>query len=71
MEKKIDLANNNIMVLIDLLVDARVSALGEDNCPYSCESDKSYIKGGDLECLSCRDDYFDNMRQELLDKYLV
>ena len=72
MEKRCDLANNNIMVLIDELIDARKEALGDGNCPYySCEDGKPCRNKESVECFGCIEDYFEEMRQELLDKYLV
>lgn len=55
MGKKRDKANENIALLIDELVDARLSALG-DNCPY-CDEKIRPCSDYDNNCESCKEDW--------------
>lgn len=71
-EKKVDKANENIEALIDKLIDARHEAMGPGRCPY-CGIGKTPdnpIGCGD-DCQECRMRYFEKMRNELLEDYIV
>ena len=69
MLKKLDEANKNIELLIGELIDAREDALGK-YCPYdgngNPEKDCEHIT-----CSDCKGKYFENMRERLLDEYIV
>lgn len=69
MGKKRDKANENIEILIDELIDARKEALGASNCPFY--NTTKPCKENENDCFGCKDDYFEKMREELLEKYIV
>lgn len=69
MEKKIDKANEKIASLIDELIGERKCAL-RNRCPYgengNPENDCEHIS-----CEECAEKYFENMRERLLEEYIV
>ncbi len=65
MGKKRDLANKHIEILIDELVDIRES---NDRC-YCCHPDERNKCSHD--CETCKEEYFENMKENLKEKYLV
>lgn len=69
MGKKRDKANENIETLIEELVDARKEALGHGNCPYY--TGQRPCEDNDNNCDLCKNNYYEEMRYELLKKYIV
>lgn len=69
MEKKRDRANENIALLVDELVDARLSALG-NNCPYFDEKVKP-CSNYDNSCECCKEDWGAKETERLMTKYIV
>lgn len=65
MGKKRDLANKHIEILIDELVDTRGSA-NRVQCCHLNERNKCIH-----DCETCKEEYFENMRESLREKYLV
>ena len=65
MGKKRDLANEHIELLIYELVDTRES----NNRGYCCHSDERNKCIHD--CETCKEKYFENMKENLREKYLV
>lgn len=65
MGKKRDLANKHIELLIDELVDTRES----NNIGYCCHYDECNKCIHD--CETCKEEYFENMKENLREKYLV
>ena len=66
MGKKRDKANANIETLIDELIDTW-KLLGDGNCPHC-----GFCPPDNLEdCYECKKRYYENMRDRLLDKYIV
>lgn len=67
MGNKRDMANENIKILIEELIDARIIALGSGNCPYyeGCHQKTPH------DCGECKEKYFGKMRKHLLKEYVV
>ncbi len=69
MGKKITKANENIVSLIDELIGARKGAL-RNRCPYgengNLENDCEHIS-----CEECAKKHFENMRERLLEEYII
>ena len=65
MGRKRDLANEHIELLIDELVDTRES----NNRGYCCHPDERNKCIND--CETCKEEYFENMKENLREKYLV
>lgn len=70
MGKKRDRANKNIENLILELIGAMKEALGDAYCPYggdgNPQNDCEHIS-----CSDCKEKYFDEMRERLLEEYIV
>lgn len=69
MEKKIDKANKNIASLIDELIGARKGTLG-NRCPYG-ENGNPENDCERISCEECVEKYFENMKERLLEEYIV
>ena len=69
MEKKLEKANENIVLLIDELADAKFSALGAD-CPY-CDEKVKPCSNYDSDCSWCKEDWKAKETERLLVKYVV
>lgn len=59
----------NVEDLIDELIDAK-KELMEGKCPYWNQNKRPCAEYGD-DCSQCEDNYFTNMKQALLDKYIM
>lgn len=70
MGKKRDKANENIEILVESLIDARKDALGNAYCPY-CGNGNPENDCENISCSDCKEKYFENMRERLLDEYIV
>lgn len=70
MGKKRDKANENIVSLIDELIDARKETLGNAYCPYG-GSGNPENNCEHISCNDCKGKYFDDMRERLLEEYIV
>lgn len=70
MEKKIDKANEHICILIDELVELKVSSLGT-NCPYSSNDKYKPCKKYEHDCDYCKEEWGNDKKDKLLEKYYV
>lgn len=70
MGKKRDKANYNIEILVDVIIRERIANVGVGNCcrredrEYCCEK---YQR----DCSWCTDEWGEDMRENLLKKYIV